>query len=192
MEYRAGSGLCGAIERPLGDPVPWQEFVKPALRRTGDAVEDIGEPGQRIDVVELGGADERVYRRRAHAAAVGAGEEPLFAAQGNTPRALSRGGWPINHRGASRYWRRLGTAGTATTGAFSMGLARLAPLAIGAFLVSVGAAAERGRDGHVGIIYWQAPSILNPYLSGGTKDLEAASMVLEPLARFDESGNLTP
>ena len=73
-----------------------------------------------------------------------------------------------------------------------MGLARLAPLAIGAFLVSVGAAAERGRDGHAGIIYWQAPSILNPYLSGGTKDLEAASMILEPLARFDESGNLTP
>ena len=73
-----------------------------------------------------------------------------------------------------------------------MRLARLAPLAIGAFLVSVGAAAERGRDGHVGIIYWQAPSILNPYLSGGTKDVEAASMILEPLARFDESGNLTP
>ena len=65
-------------------------------------------------------------------------------------------------------------------------------MAVGAFLVSVGAAAERGRDGHVAIIYWQAPSILNPYLSGGTKDLEAASMILEPLARFDESGNLTP
>ena len=28
--------------------------------------------------------------------------------------------------------------------------------------------AERGSDGNVGIIYWQAPSILNPYLSGGT------------------------
>ena len=68
----------------------------------------------------------------------------------------------------------------------------LAIMMTGALLVSSAAAAERGRDGHVSIIYWQAPSILNPYLSGGTKDLEAASMILEPLARFDESGNLTP
>ena len=68
----------------------------------------------------------------------------------------------------------------------------LAIMMAGALLVSGTAAAERGRDGHVSIIYWQAPSILNPYLSGGTKDLEAASMILEPLARFDESGNLTP
>ena len=59
-------------------------------------------------------------------------------------------------------------------------------------LVSAAAKAERGRDGHVGILYWQAPSILNPYLSGGTKDLEAASLILEPLARHDENGTLVP
>ncbi len=52
--------------------------------------------------------------------------------------------------------------------------------------------AERGSDGNVGIIYWQAPSILNPYLSGGTKDIEAASLVIEPLARFDARGNIVP
>jgi len=52
--------------------------------------------------------------------------------------------------------------------------------------------AERGADGHVNIIYWQAPSILNPYLSGGTKDLEAASMVIEPLGRYDQTGALVP
>ena len=51
---------------------------------------------------------------------------------------------------------------------------------------------ERGRDGEVRIIYWQAPSILNPYLSGGTKDIESSSMIIEPLARYDENGNLTP
>ena len=51
---------------------------------------------------------------------------------------------------------------------------------------------ERGRDGEVKIIYWQAPSILNPFLSGGTKDIEAASLVIEPLARYDSSGALTP
>jgi peptide/nickel transport system substrate-binding protein len=51
---------------------------------------------------------------------------------------------------------------------------------------------ERGRDGQVNIIYWQAPSIMNPYLSGGTKDLEAASLVIEPLARYNEEGALVP
>lgn len=52
--------------------------------------------------------------------------------------------------------------------------------------------AERGRDGQVNIIYWQAPSIMNPYLSGGLKDVEAASLVLEPLARYNETGELVP
>ena len=51
---------------------------------------------------------------------------------------------------------------------------------------------ERGRDGEVKIIYWQAPSILNPYLSGGTKDVESASLVVEPLARYTETGAMVP
>lgn len=52
--------------------------------------------------------------------------------------------------------------------------------------------AERGSDGNVNILYWQAVSIMNPYLSGGTKDIEAASLVIEPLARFDAGGTLVP
>ena len=56
----------------------------------------------------------------------------------------------------------------------------------------VSAMAERGSDGEVKIIYWQAPSILNPFLSGGTKDIESASMIIEPLARYDQGGNLVP
>ena len=52
--------------------------------------------------------------------------------------------------------------------------------------------ADRGSDGNVSIIYWQAPSILNPYLSGGTKDIESASLVIEPLGRFDQKGALVP
>jgi len=51
---------------------------------------------------------------------------------------------------------------------------------------------KRASDGEVKIIYWQAPSILNPYLSGGTKDLESASMVIEPLARYNPDGALVP
>ncbi len=52
--------------------------------------------------------------------------------------------------------------------------------------------AERGADGNVNVLYWQAPSILNPYLSSGTKDVETASLILEGLAGFDEKGEVFP
>ncbi|MEL6479071.1 MAG: peptide ABC transporter substrate-binding protein [Pseudomonadota bacterium] len=54
------------------------------------------------------------------------------------------------------------------------------------------AQAERGADGQLNILYWQAPSIQNPYLSGGTKDIESSSLVLEPLANYDPAGNMLP
>jgi len=54
------------------------------------------------------------------------------------------------------------------------------------------AVAERGSDGEVKIIYWQASSILNPYLSGGTKDIDASALVIEPLGRYDETGAMVP
>lgn len=54
------------------------------------------------------------------------------------------------------------------------------------------AVAERGASGQLNIIYWQAPSILNPYLSGGTKDIESSSLVLEPLANYNPAGEMIP
>ncbi|RWR29119.1 peptide ABC transporter substrate-binding protein [Sinirhodobacter populi] len=54
------------------------------------------------------------------------------------------------------------------------------------------AQAERGSDGEVRVIYYQAPSILNPYLSAGTKDEEASSLILEPLIRFNPAGEMVP
>ncbi len=54
------------------------------------------------------------------------------------------------------------------------------------------AVADRGSDGELKIIYWQAPSILNPYLSGGNKDIDASALVIEPLGRYDENGALIP
>lgn len=48
------------------------------------------------------------------------------------------------------------------------------------------------QDDTVTILYWQAPSTMNMYLSGGTKEIDAASLVIEPLARYDENGNLVP
>ena len=62
----------------------------------------------------------------------------------------------------------------------------------GAFALGSSAFADRGSDGNVGIIYWQAPSILNPYLSGGTKDIESSSMVIEALAGYDNNGAMFP
>jgi peptide/nickel transport system substrate-binding protein len=61
-----------------------------------------------------------------------------------------------------------------------------------AALAAPAAQAERGSDGQVNILYWQAISIMNPYLSSGTKDIEGASLVIEPLARFNETGDLVP
>ncbi len=62
--------------------------------------------------------------------------------------------------------------------------------AVAAMAFAPAAFAERGADGEVKILYWQAPSILNPFLSGGTKDVESASMIIEPLARYNEMGEL--
>ena len=42
------------------------------------------------------------------------------------------------------------------------------------------------------LLYWQAPTILNPHLSTGFKDAEASRVTLEPLASFDNEGNLIP
>ncbi|MEM8692405.1 MAG: peptide ABC transporter substrate-binding protein [Pseudomonadota bacterium] len=68
----------------------------------------------------------------------------------------------------------------------------VATTALASMAFAAGHEGERGRDGNVSIIYWQAPSILNPFLSGGTKDIDASALVVEPLARYDEQGQLVP
>ena len=64
--------------------------------------------------------------------------------------------------------------------------------AVAAMVLAPAAHAERGADGEVKVLYWQAVSTLNPYLSSGTKDVEASSLVLEALAGFDQDGNMFP
>ena len=64
--------------------------------------------------------------------------------------------------------------------------------AVAAFALAPAAFAERGADGEVKLTFPQAVSIMNPYLSSGTKDVYASSMVLEPLAGFDDQGVLIP
>ncbi|AMC13320.1 peptide ABC transporter [Liberibacter crescens] len=50
--------------------------------------------------------------------------------------------------------------------------------------------AKQGESGELRVISWQAVSTLNPYLSGGDKDAQAASLVLESLASFNSKGQL--
>lgn len=42
------------------------------------------------------------------------------------------------------------------------------------------------------LLYWQAPTILNPHLAQGSKDFEASRITYEPLASFDKEGKLVP
>ena len=59
-----------------------------------------------------------------------------------------------------------------------------APAASGSAAPSGGAAFKRGDGGDLKILYWQAPTILNPHLATGTKDSDASRVVLEPLASY--------
>jgi peptide/nickel transport system substrate-binding protein len=54
------------------------------------------------------------------------------------------------------------------------------------------AAAERGEDGTLRLLLWQAPTLVNPHRSTGTKDQLASRIVYEPLASFDADGALVP
>ena len=71
-----GSGSDFLCELLLsGLPVPGEEFVKAALRYVGDPGEDVGEPGERIDIVETRGAKEAEHHRGALATTVRADEQ---------------------------------------------------------------------------------------------------------------------
>lgn len=50
----------------------------------------------------------------------------------------------------------------------------------------------RGVGDTLRLLSWQAPTILNPHLATGQKDWAASRIVYEPLASFDEKGQLIP
>ena len=51
-------------------------------------------------------------------------------------------------------------------------------------------ASTSSNNGVLKLLYWQAPTILNPHLSTGFKDSEASRITLEPLATYDTNGQL--
>src|SRR4051794_16367180 len=51
---------------------------------------------------------------------------------------------------------------------------------------------KAGGGGVLKLMYWQAPTLLNPHFAIGTKDQEASRIFYEPLAGWDNDGNLVP
>jgi peptide/nickel transport system substrate-binding protein len=54
------------------------------------------------------------------------------------------------------------------------------------------ATAGRGVQGTLKLLYWQAPTIVNPHLAQGTKDFHASRAVLEPLLTVTTAGVFAP
>ncbi len=59
-------------------------------------------------------------------------------------------------------------------------------------LASVAGIGVAQEDDTVNILFWQAASHMNPYLGNGDKEFSAASLTLEPLARYGPDGALVP
>src|SRR5213594_4052736 len=51
---------------------------------------------------------------------------------------------------------------------------------------------RRGGGGELKMLWWQAPTILNPHLAIGVKDGDGARIFYEPLVSFDPDGNAVP
>jgi peptide/nickel transport system substrate-binding protein len=51
---------------------------------------------------------------------------------------------------------------------------------------------RRGGGGDLKLLWWQAPTILNPHLAVGVKDGDGSRLFYEPLVSFDPDGNFVP
>ena len=51
---------------------------------------------------------------------------------------------------------------------------------------------KRGGGGLLRLLWWQAPTLLNPHFGIGQKDLDGARIFYEPLGAYDPDGRLVP
>ncbi len=51
---------------------------------------------------------------------------------------------------------------------------------------------KRGGGGLLKMLRWQGPTLLNRHFATGTKDQAASRLFYEPLAAWDNNGNLRP
>ena len=70
--------------------------------------------------------------------------------------------------------------------------ATVPPATTGEQASSAPAATGRGAGDTLRLIWWQAPTILNPHLATGGKDTDASRIVYEPLASYNAAGELVP
>jgi peptide/nickel transport system substrate-binding protein len=82
------------------------------------------------------------------------------------------------------------TTASSTTSAASApsGTAAASPATGGGFGTPL--TTKRGEGGTLHVLWWQAPTILNPHANNGTKDQDAASIVYEPLARISAKSTI--
>jgi peptide/nickel transport system substrate-binding protein len=83
-----------------------------------------------------------------------------------------------------------GTTPASTTAAATSSSS--SPAATSASSATSASTGQRGGDGELRLLWWQAPTILNCHLSSGTKDFDAARVCLEPLTEFDADGKVVP
>jgi peptide/nickel transport system substrate-binding protein len=106
----------------------------------------------------------------AQATATTGGAAPTNTTAAAQPTATSGGTEPTATTG--------GTEPTATTG--------------GGAQPTVAPGPGRGGGDLLRILFWQAPTNLNPHFSQGDKDAVPSRTVLEPLSNYDNDGNLQP
>ena len=91
------------------------------------------------------------------------------------------------HLGRRDFVRMLLTAGMTVPMAASF-----PPGSAGAQPRPTPAPARRGGGGRLRLLWWQAPTLLNPHFATGVKDNDGSRVVHEPLVSVDPDGNLVP
>ncbi len=106
------------------------------------------------------------------------------SASSSTSTSTSFGATPTSGTG-------LGSTSSPTASTSGMGTPSASP-GTGSTSSTSAPGPGRGKGGDLKLLWWEAPTILNPHLSQGTKDFDASRPVVEPLADFDANGNLVP
>ena len=72
----------GSVQR---HPIPRQQFIQPVDLVIVDTVEDVGEIGQWVETIQLGGFNNCHCTREGFCTGIGAREEPVFSLMERSP-----------------------------------------------------------------------------------------------------------
>ncbi len=123
-------------------------------------------------------------------AACGASATPTTAPPPATATAAPAASTaPVASAAASTVPATVPPAAAATTTARAAATTATATRAAAAAVPTFAGPTKRGGGGTIKLLQWQAPTILNPHLSSGTKDDLVCAVVYESLMRIDNDGN---